>query len=300
MGGGKEATDPRIMTESSLNAEQEALKNKLSAILGEGLDTGVTPFTGEGVAGFSADQQAAFDKIRNISNTDPALANQLNAFYQNALKGTPTTVDSDATRAMFQRSIADPAMKRFQRDIVPQLREQSIGITGTGFGTDVLDRTYKGGRDLSEYLAGRESELLYADEQARRGFSESAKARALQAAQLGGAYSIADRARQAQESTQLFAMGQVQQQLAQAGLNWDYKQFLRNQPENSPYISQAMQFLGIPMVTQMGVQGQTGSNPLLDALMDASTSALGEATGRVTSGAIGALPGFGKGGVFAG
>ena len=57
---------------------------------------------------------------------------------------------------------------------------------------------------------------------------------------------------------------------------FDYSEFIRTQPEAAPYLPLALQYLGIPMVTQAATPGE---QPFWQQMLLAGTAAAGSAAG---------------------
>jgi hypothetical protein len=134
--------------------------------------------------------------------------------------------------------------------------EQFAGSPGGYWGRERALSQERAVRDFEEGQRAQEAALLYSDEQARRNLLESAASRALQAGT--GIRGLTQEAFGRQAAIQQAEA--LPRMLDQAQLDWNYKEFLRTRPETAPYMQLALQFLGIPMLTQMGVQGQQGKS----------------------------------------
>jgi len=250
--GKSKKKEPEIISTSSLTPEQNALSKAISGYLEPLIGQGVTPYTGQVVAGQTPEELTALQGLRDKVAADPTLINA----YQRYLSGEPsTTISPEATEEYFQKEIFDPTIRRYREEILPLMGEQYIG-SGTYWGNARAEAQRKALRDVAEDLTGQYATLKYQDELSRRDLAENAANRALTAGgQLGQL-----RSEEFGRQQNLLQAEGVSRLLNQAQLDWDYNEFLRTQPEAAPYITYALQLLGIPMLTQMGVQGQQGGN----------------------------------------
>lgn len=266
-----EGTDPSIQTASSMSPGQTALSQKLGPYLTGQIGKSLPGYEGQSVAGLTPEELAGMSRIRSLTG-EPIQG--LESAYQRYLTGDPTTqINPETTENFFRKSIYDPSLRDFREDVLPGIEEAYVG-PGTYWGSARADAVREASEGFASDMAGKRAELAYADEQSRRSLSESAADRALNAGQLSTQYGAYDLAKQ-QAILQTEALPRM---LEQAQLDWDYNEYLRTAPENSPYMSMALQYLGVPMTYGMGMQGQAETPGVLAGLASTFAGSYAQAT----------------------
>lgn len=242
---------------STLSGGQQNVASPLAKFLSSRVGQGLQGFGGQRIAGMSSFEQSGLGALSSFLGSETPLSGDITGALQKLLAGQPSTeVNSGLTRDFFRKSIADPARRRFEEETLPLVRESFVG-SGQFNSTARAETERRARRDLDEALLGKETELVFADEQARRQLSESALQRALGASGIapGAARSLEEGdLRRAQAGT---TIGALPRQLAQAQLDFEFNEFIRTQPELSPVIQQALAFLGIPTTATFFEPGQS-------------------------------------------
>lgn len=269
--------------------EQQDLYKKLYEKLNTGLSSGVTPYTGQGVAGLSSNQQAALDRMKALSlEPENPLYGQAQTTLAGLLEGKPTTeINPQVSADYYRKAIYEPQLRTFQNEYLPYLEEE-YNKTNTFMGTPRELARERAIRDFYQNQAAQEATITYADEQARRDLLEKAANRSLLAS--GESVTLANERRDNTIKNALLqkTVGDVQQQLEQANLDWNYSQWLRTQPELSPYLSMVSDFIGL--------QNETGSKYLTTMANKSSGNPLTDLLGTVLGGGAGSAKG-GDGGM---
>jgi len=182
---GADEVQPAQQTGSAelLSPEQKALLNSLLG-KGQGLtDSGAQIFPGQEVVGPSGIQQDIFGQIQGLLGGD-----QLGTAFDSAL--SPSQIpefDQAGVEDYFRKSMVDPALRAFEKDIMPSIQEKFISqnaLDSGGFNRSVTNAT----GDLTKDLASQLGSLVYGsretDEARRFTAEESAKGRGLSTASL--------------------------------------------------------------------------------------------------------------------
>lgn len=196
-----------------------------------------------------------------------------------------------ATTAFFQDSVAAPMLRTFDQSIAPRI---AAGFAGSGatFSSNRGRATRTALEGLQTDMGAQLAQMQYANQQMSAQLAESAANRQLQSVGLAEQLAMAPMSR-AVGMTQALSPFQAQQQaLADA----QYQEFLRQAPENDPYLQMSLNTL----YQQPQIAAQTKSNPFasilgigLGALTGGIFGAAGTALGGAVSGGIGSIFGGG-------
>lgn len=260
---------------STVSPEQQRVLNPLTAYLEGRVGKGLPRFEGDRVVGLSDPEQQSLGLLSDFLSSESALAQPTLGALTQILGGQPTTqVNEGITRDFFQRSIREPALRRFEEETLPLLREAYVG-PGLSQSTARQEGERRSRRDLEESLLAKELELVYRDEQERRGLAESAAERQVRGVGLApAATTTVEEAplRRAEAGQRLGALPRV---IEQAELDFEFNEFVRTTPELSPVIEQALAFLGIPMQASFFQPGRTFGEGALQGGALAASLALG-------------------------
>lgn len=221
-GGGVDAV-------STLNKQQRGVNKVLGQLIKSGLTTGASDL---GIPMISEEQKTAFADITKN--------------YEAFLKGFETSGVMDALKALLSGEASfdvdsEISQEYFEKEVATPLRKDFATYIG-----DTVNRAYKGftsrrGRkvaelygDLTDTLAGKLSELKYNNMLLKAQLSESAADR--QATGLGLAGSILGLP---------FAMSQEYLNAATNMQNLKLSEASYGLPENNPWLSPALNYLGI-------------------------------------------------------
>lgn len=137
-----------------------------------------------------------------------------------AIMGEPMPGVAQGAADVFQTGVADPMTAMFQERLLPQLKHLQAGVGGIGTGAAMRGQE-RLTTDFMRDLMGQGSQFVYGAEQAAR----------QNALGLGGL---------------LGSLGEQQRGIQQGGLGMSYQDWLRQQPENLPFMQWALSFLGMP------------------------------------------------------
>jgi hypothetical protein len=239
---------PSVQKTETMTPEQKVLASEVAKFYTGKIGDAAPSYTGETVAPLTSQEQQASGMIENLAGSQPYLQGDITSAYQQALAGQPTsTINPETTQAYFQNTIYNPSRQLFQEESMPLIQEAYNGPGGY-WGGARADAQYKAERDFQTGMGAQYSNLMYQDEQANRALKESAATRALQAAQGAQGYGESQFNQQLQAASALGQMGQLERTLQQAQLDWNVQEWMRTQPEYSPYLAGAMGYIQTPLV----------------------------------------------------
>ena len=189
----------------------------------EGL-AGATPYTGKLTAGLSEGEQAVIDQLMAYYPTATG------AFQQVA------SISPEELEERWKTQYYDPAMKIWSEVTEPAIRE-AYGGPGGYYSSERQRAQVQSAEDLATEMAASRSEYM-----------TEAENRALEAIMSQAEYAgtVAD-------------VSSAQREVEQASLTAQYDEWLRTQPENSPYIEYIISLLNIPTETYTYGKGKSMS-----------------------------------------
>ncbi len=222
---------------SLLTRPQKGLLKGLSSQVAGEIGQGAEIFGGQTVAGTPTSLQTGFDQIAGFGEPAGAFGQtSLKTLNQgsNTLQDLMKSFDPQATTNFFNQSVAAPAIRNFQRNIVPGISERFAGknaLKSGAFGQSLATA----GADLTSDLSAQLGALLFNTENATND-------RRLSATQTAGHQALLPQ----QILSALFGSGGVERGIEQEGLTDDQRRFDQTQPFANP----ALQFLGTILGTQ--------------------------------------------------
>lgn len=273
---------PDIQTISTLTPEQQQLARELASIISGGLRRGAQRYTGQLSAGVPSIMGRAQATVADLMGSTlvptgamptyqlaPFASQTLQPALARMLSGQPVfQVDTQATQRAIEAAQA-PVIRQFQEQILPQVREQYVG-GGTFWSRARQEAEARAAASLAESLAAQRAQGALADIEAQRQAALAGAQIAAQVAPTAMQYgletsmqpfqaALAAREQALREAlgraeTQLQAaqlagqLGGQQYQIEQSALDRAYQEWLRTQPESSPWLQMAFQFLGVPML----------------------------------------------------
>ena len=295
---GKESETKQVTNTNSTqqNKIPKWLTSASKSIAGRAEDLASTPYeayTGDRVAGFNADEESAFQHIRNLVANSPdvideslagargfayapaqhvstervvdengqlgAIADYMNPYLDNALQPALQRIYEAADRARLQNNRMATMSGAFgdarhgvEGGVLNRDTMRATGDTASQFYKDAFDRVM-GLRtsDLNRFLDV---------DKTNAGYNEVALQRL-----FGGTDALIDRAsqdqaRQLQQFATLLGAGNQQRQVAQAGLDADYQEFLRKMGWDKDMLLAASSAIrGLPHDSTSTTQGTTTS-----------------------------------------
>lgn len=180
-------------------------------------------------------------------------------------------LDPKTTENYFNQSIKAPMLQAFDREIMPRLN-QNFASAGATFSTRKLDATRTALSDLTSNLSSARADLAYKDQSLAAQLAESAAGRRMNLNQMNAGYTDAAQNRMMsaiglqsslanqplQQAGMISSLLQPWQQRQDLGAQAQYQEFLRTAPENSPYLQQALQFMGQQHTAQYTQPGWGG------------------------------------------
>lgn len=243
-------TESKVEQVSSLSPEQTGVSGALGPYLESKVGETATPYPGQ----LTADIPQLFtDAYSGLSETLGEYSQIVRNALMKDVEGIPAwSFGFGALAKEFQSSFASPVMETWRKTVAPIIKEGYSAIPG-GLRSAAMGRGMEtaANRFYSESIqpkywdawSGELSRQFRSTEAAaaRRGPAAGALT-ALPGVEADIYMSAADRMRQAK----------------QMGLTADYGEFLRTQPEASPWTQQQLAYLGIPMTETLGFQGTEG------------------------------------------
>jgi hypothetical protein len=219
-----------------------------------------------------------------------SIADQLDAAMRSAIRdalaGQPSyKLDPKSTSDYFEKGVKAPMLRAFDQDIAPRLND-SFASHGALFSSRRADATRQALEGLNTSLASELSKAVFSNQQLEAQLMESAKNRQLQGVQLGAQQSMLPATRASAFSQALAPYQAQQQNLADSA----YEQFLRTQPENSPWLQRGMEYIGTPMTRQYTPQPSPWAT--------IGTQAVGTLAGGLVNPLAGMLSGAVSGRIF--
>ncbi len=267
--------------ETTLTRSQRRLESELGAYLKQFVGESATEL---GIPVVSKEEEMILGDLKAWYEGLPAKLEDMGIeeAAMRLLSGEPAfEIDLEESAELFGEAVAAPSFSAFSKYVVPEIKRQYKGVTSRR-GRKIVEKS----TELSQALAAELAKFQISEIAAGRGAKESAMGRVpagmAMATQLMGMLPTAGLGLAS-------AFGGVQAtKVAEAQ---------RLLPENSPWMSQQMNFLGIPMTTWQdkpatmtgygqAMQGLGTWGPALGAGMAASTAAT--AGGATAGGAAGA------------
>lgn len=243
-----------------MTPEQQAILAQLSGILGGQLGKGITPYEGDTAAGATSNQQNVFDMVNNITSGKDMMG----------MESLIGKFDPTATTDFFSSTVAQPAMKAWEKDILPVIRENYISQNAGSSGA--ANRAIAtSGSDLASSLSSSLAEMLYG---AKTTHEQNLPVVLQQILGMG------------------LGAGAEERGINQDQLTADYSKWASAQPYNNPWLAQLNTALGAKAFEPI-VQGPSTQSGLLSTIMPALASYIGSDSG---SEAISNLFGSGSGG----
>jgi hypothetical protein len=161
-----------------------------------------------------------------------------------ALSGTPSyDASSGAVEKLFKQGVANPALRAFDQDVAPRIRE-GFAAGGAMMSSRRGDAQRKALGDLQASLSGQLGQMQYNNMGLQASLAESAAQRQLQGVGLANQQALMP-AQRASALTQALAPFQAQAQQQATG---QYQEWLRTRPENSPYLAAAQNYVNSPQM----------------------------------------------------
>lgn len=210
-----------------------------------GIGQNATSYTGQQVAplvsGFNDVQSLINSFSQNGANTQFQGGQQ--AAINRALSGQPSfDLSPQTTTDYFNKGVLNPMLRSFDQDIAPRIKASFANPGGGGLFSSRAGLAQS--RALSDIGVSAQQSLSQAQFQNQglmAQLSESAANRQLQGVSAANNYAIQPLA---QSEALVNALNPFQQQ-AQGQASAAYNEFQRTQPYSSPYLSNALNFMGI-------------------------------------------------------
>jgi len=239
----------------NLNSGQKALLNKLTGMMKDQLGQGVAPYSGQRVAPVSGLEQQGLDWMdklfptaNNMTNFNPQQGQQFLNQGGEALDTMLQDYDPAGAQDYWNKSVKQPAMQTWQRDIVPQIMEKYAGQNATDSGA-MRRAIARSGADMNTDLNAQLANIIFGDRQSHLGRQQQGINQSMNMATMPGNL----QAQQGQMAGmgadlvgQAMNAGGFQRGLEQFGLDTALNQWQQQQPYNNPWLKQMPIALGTP------------------------------------------------------
>jgi len=261
-GGGTETEFEQL---PNFTPEQLIAFNRFVTQFNANLGQGVPGFEGEFAPGINELEQTGFDAFQDPQGFDvfQQAVNKFNPEFTGDLFGAGVEsiqqgsqgFDPNATNAFFDQSILNPAIRNFEKSLVP-LAERFAGQNATSSGAFNQALTESAG-DLSTNLAATRANLLFNTQQA--GLDRQLRG----GGQLLGAAGLASELPGQFAQPGLIGLDVAKQQLGAGGfqraieqdkLQAQFNEFLRTQPQANPSLNFAPTIFGSAPFDTVGIQ----------------------------------------------
>jgi len=261
---GKDAWTGGTDTFSTMSPMQSKVSRAVGKELLGNIGQPTEPYPGEMIAPMIPE----LDALRGGFDLAVAQAQSVSDNIDQAVFGLFNSISPEVTLDLFEKGVQTPMLRTFQQEIAPMIKEQYAGAGQGGFfsskrGDEFSRQLGNVQTNLTSQLAGwqRENQLL----EAQRSLQIPG---ALQQLQQMPYQNLS-------MQQQFLAPYQIYEQTLKDA---EYQEWLRQQPQNSPYMQLAMSYLGVPMVGAS--QTSPWATQLTSSLIGAGGQVGGAAAGR--------------------
>lgn len=251
------------------------------------IGSGATPFEGPLTAGLPQEVLQARELLQ--SNFDPAAFSQSQgAALERALSGESAfDLSEERTAELFDAGVRAPAMRAWERDVVPMFKESFAGFNSL-FSSRAGEAIVDAGRDVTLGLDAQLAQAQIGNQRFQAQLAESAAQRQAGAIPMASALRMEPFA----QAQSLAGFGGIFQTQEQNEIDAAFREFVRTAPENDPFTQLALQFTGQGHVTPVakgpGEGAQIASLALGGVNMMAGSGLLGSVgSSRTTTGLMG-------------
>lgn len=287
MGGGSSPS-----TKNTLTPAQQRISHQISPQITSGIQTGITPYTGNLVAPLDPMYSQLYSQLQSYNPT--ALNQQTQGALSNQLSEASSsgTLTQAATNNLYQNSILNPMMNSWNTQIKPQIQQAFAG-GGRTFSSAAGNAQARELNTFNISGQGQLAQAVFGNQQLSANLNNDALNRQL--AGIQAAPGVASMQLGQQSALQsLLSPFQTQ---AQNQANAQYQLFQQQQPQNNPWLQLGMGFLG---QNQQALY-QPQPSPFAQIGYGLAGSAAGALAGAGVNAGIGAIGGaLGAGAASAG
>lgn len=275
-GGG--GTETELEQVSNFRPGQRNVLDAITQQILANIGTGAQGFGGDFVAGINPLEQQAFQSFQNPQGLDtfqqaqgffnPQVSADIFGAGVGSISQASQPFNPQQTNQFFDQSIQNPAIRNFEKSLIP-LAERFAGQNATSSGAFNRALTESAG-DLQTNLSSQRANLLFNTQQA--GLNRQLQGGSQLVGAAGLVPGIADQFSQGLRTNldvaqQQLGAGQFQRGIEQAGLNADFAEFLRTQPEANQFLNfiptvlnaQPFDTIGVQTEKEQGSGGKIGT-----------------------------------------
>lgn len=220
----------------------------------------------------------------------PIAQKESQAALRGALSGKSSyDLNPETTRRYLEDSLTRPAMRTYDRDIAPRIKEAFAG-SGALYSSRRGQAQARALTDLQTDLTGQYASVAMQNQGLAAQLAENAQSRAMQSIPLGGQMAQQPLTAAAMMANLLNPYQNQANMQAQA----QYTEFMRMQPESSPWTAMALEYLNNNQMGTYNKQLNPYARAGLGALGGAGAGfAMGGPVGAIIGGVGGAAGAFG-------
>jgi len=267
----KDAWEGGVDTFGTLTPMQHRVSRAVGSELLANIGQPLEAYPGEMVAPMIPEMEA----LRGDFASAVSQAQSVSDSIDQAVFGLFNSISPEVTLDLFQKGVQTPMLRTFQQEIAPMIKEQYAGAGQGGFFSS------KRGDEFSRQLGNVQTNL---------GAQLASWQRENQLLEAQRSLQIPGLLQQLQQIP--YQNLQMQQQVLSPYQTYEqnlagakYQEWQRQQPQNSPYMQQALGYLGVPMMG--AIQTSPWATQLTASGMSAIGSAIGGASGGSGSGSGG-------------
>lgn len=106
-----------------------------------------------------ASQPPQVDLVDTMHPVQEALLHQMGEYFQNTIS-QPSSASTGLAEEFYQKSVHDPAMRSWEREIAPQIEQQYVG-PGTYWGSERAKGMERAANDLAHNLASVRAQTMF-------------------------------------------------------------------------------------------------------------------------------------------
>lgn len=235
---GSDDVEPSVSQANLLSPEQEVTLSQLNTFLSSQIGKGEEKFGGQLTAEASPLQRLLFGGGEQIASN---------------------ILDPSFSTDVFQRTVADPALRNFQQSVIPNISQQFSNV-GALRSSGINRALARAGQDLTQNLATQQSAFVQSQKD-----------------------------KQLSDILGLSQLGGQQRGIEQERLGAEHSEFIRTLATRNPALNLAGTALGTRAFENIVDPGSAGDSGLLGGLFSGAATAAGSALGKKAGGSLGAF-----------
>jgi len=270
--------------------QTELLRSLIGDILLPQMGQGITPYGGDRVAGINPLQEQSYNMaggyapgvqagLEGFGQYDPSQAGQIMGMGQQGLSNIMEPFDPTSTQEAWHANMR-PAFDMWKDEIVPEIKEHGVAMTGTGSAGGIGRDIARSGSDLATSQNAMLANALYGGEQAHLGRQQTGVNQSMGMAQMPGQIASLNQQLAAMGLGQMAGMGGEQRGIGQQFLTADQQRWGEAQPYQNPWLRHVPTALGASAFdTVIGQEDPSMMSQMAPYAMAAALAGPGAAAG---------------------